>query len=256
MADVALAPLGILIGQYDLAVRAVIHERFGAEYESIVEHFAENPLGPVVIVLFRGVDDAAPIEGEADTLELGREFRDVPVGDYTRMETGFDGIVLRWESECVKSDREQDIVALHPSLAADDLQTGVRLDVTDVHTGTARVRKFDESVKFRLGVILARLKDLRFRPFVLPFFLNFVKFVFHDSSLSGFLYRNITVSYLFFTEQCMDVFLGRVLVELIQLVEVARLAVEQMDDHGVVIEQHPHTAFRAFLMRRVQSHKR
>ena len=53
----------------------------------------------------------------------------------------------------------QDVEALHPAFAADDLQTGVRLDVAHVHTRTAGVRELYQTVEFGLGMVFGGLKD-------------------------------------------------------------------------------------------------
>ena len=68
VADVALAALRILIGQHDLAGRAVIHKRLVAEHKPVLEHLEEDPLRPLVVALLGRIDHARPVEREADTL--------------------------------------------------------------------------------------------------------------------------------------------------------------------------------------------
>ena len=43
-----------------------------------------------------------------------------------------DGVVLGRQAERVKADREQNVVALHPALAADDVHRRKRARVADV----------------------------------------------------------------------------------------------------------------------------
>jgi hypothetical protein len=62
VADIALAALGILVGEDNLAVRAVIDKCRIAEHKPVLEQLEEDPLGPLVIVLICCVDYAAPVK--------------------------------------------------------------------------------------------------------------------------------------------------------------------------------------------------
>ena len=68
VADVALAALGILIGQNDLAGRAVIDKGLIAEHKPVLEHLEEDPLRPFVVALLGGIDHARPVKRKADAL--------------------------------------------------------------------------------------------------------------------------------------------------------------------------------------------
>ena len=68
MADVAFSALAVLVGKNDLTARAVVYERLIPEYQSLLEHLQENPLGPLIKVLIRRVDHTAPVKGKADPL--------------------------------------------------------------------------------------------------------------------------------------------------------------------------------------------
>ena len=57
VADVALAALGILVGEDDLTARAVVDERLVPENEAVLKHLEEYPLCPLVVILLSGVDD-------------------------------------------------------------------------------------------------------------------------------------------------------------------------------------------------------
>ena len=67
------------------------------------------------------------------------------------MNAGLDGGVLGGQTVSVKANREQYVVALKPSLAADYLKAGISLDMTYVHTCAGGVGELYESVEFRLG---------------------------------------------------------------------------------------------------------
>ena len=90
------------------------------------------------------------------------------------MNVRFYRIVLRRKSESVESEREKDVIALHPSLTRDNLETRVRFYVTDVHSRAARVREFHESVKLAFRFIVARAKRACVFPSFLP--LGFYRF--------------------------------------------------------------------------------
>ena len=47
---------------------------------------------------------------------------DVLIRHDTRMRIGLDRIVLSRKTECVETDREEDIVALHTALAGNDFK--------------------------------------------------------------------------------------------------------------------------------------
>ena len=116
VADVALAALGILVRKNDLAVRAVVDEGLRTEYEIMLIELLKDPLGPLVVILMRGRDLTAPVEGEADLLHLILEVLDVLLRDDMRVGVGLDGIVLCRQSEGVEAHREEDVVALHSAL--------------------------------------------------------------------------------------------------------------------------------------------
>ena len=181
--DIALATLRILVGQHHLTARAVVHQRGGAEHQTVVEHFAENPLRPLVVALFGGINDAAPIEGEADALELRGEPCDVDIGHTAGMDAGLDSVVFGGKSVCIKADGEQDVAALHSAFPRNNLKAGICLDVPHVHTCARGIRKLDQTVKLRLGVVFFCDERLLFVPDLLPFGVDPLKIVLHGISV-------------------------------------------------------------------------
>ena len=117
----------------------------------------------------------------------------VLIRDDTRMLIRLDRIVLGRQTERVKTDREQYIVALHPALAGYNFKSGIRLDMAYMHTGAAGVRKLDKAVELRLDAGFLCVKNAVLFPFILPLFLDFLEVIFHNdhsggSSLRGFLH--------------------------------------------------------------------
>ena len=190
VADIALTALGVLVGKDDLAMRAVVDHSGVAEGQTLLEHLQEDELGPLIVVLLGGVDDTIPVEGEAHAAELGGELLDVSVGELAGMDSRLDGGVLGGQTEGVKADGEQDVVALHTALSADDLQTGVGLDVTHVHTYARGVGEFYEAVELGLFAVILSAEDLGVVPLLLPFGFNGGKIVLHGCILSGYDLQN------------------------------------------------------------------
>ena len=187
VADVALTALGILVGEHYLTVRAVVDHSGIAEGQAVFKHLEEDELRPLVVVLLGGVDDAIPVEGEANTAELRGKFLDVAVRQLTGVNARLDGRVLGGQTEGVKANGKEDVVALHSSLAANDLKSGVGLDVTHVHTHARGVGELHEPVELRLvGMILCG-EDAGLVPLRLPFLFNGRKIVLHSCILSFFM---------------------------------------------------------------------
>ena len=68
MADVTFSALAVLVGKDDLTGRAVVYERLIPEYQTLLKHFQENPLRPLIKVRISRVDHAAPVKGKSDAL--------------------------------------------------------------------------------------------------------------------------------------------------------------------------------------------
>ena len=63
--NIAPAPLGILVGQHHLTAGAVIHQGLVAKYQSVIQHFPKDPLGPLIIVHICSIDHSAPVQRKA-----------------------------------------------------------------------------------------------------------------------------------------------------------------------------------------------
>ena len=195
VADIAFSALAVLVGKNDLTGRAVIYQCLVAEYKALLKHFQKDPLCPFIEIRICRIDHAAPVKGESNAFQLFGEAMDVFVCDDTRMGRCLDRIVLRRKSECIKSDREQYIVAFHAALSRNYLNTGVCFDMANVHSCTARIRELYQTVKFRLFAAVNCFEDLLIGPFFLPFRLDFLKLMSHCDFLRyGVMYvRNLNV---------------------------------------------------------------
>mgnify|MGYP006932547698 CR=1 FL=1 len=90
-----------------------------------------------------------------------------------------DRIVLGRKPECIPADREQYVVALKPSLAADYLKARISLDMTYVHTCAGGVGELYQRVELRLGVVVFCVERLVFVPVFLPLVFNGGKIITH-----------------------------------------------------------------------------
>ena len=143
----------------------------------MLKELQEDPLGPFIIVGVGGVHLARPVKREAEPLQLAAEAGDVLLRDFCRVNARFDGVILRGQAKRVIAHREEDVIALHTALAADDVDCRVAQRVADVQPLPGRIRKLDEAVKLRLGIVVLRLKGMGIHPDFLPLFLNACRIV-------------------------------------------------------------------------------
>ena len=179
VADIALTALAVLIGQNDLAVRAVIDQRLVTEYQTVLIELEENPLGPVIIILIRCINGPVPVKGKAYFSELVREFLNIDIRNDTGMCIGLDRVVLCGQTESVEADGEQDVIALHPPLSGDDFNTGIGFDVAYVHARAAGIGEFHQSVEFGLLTEVLCLEQLGIFPVLLPLGFYLLKIIVH-----------------------------------------------------------------------------
>ena len=143
-------------------------------------HLQEYPLRPLIVLGVCGVNAAIPVESIAQHLELACEVCDVVFCNYGRMDVVLDGIVFRGQAESIKADGEQNIVALHPLFAGDDIHGSERSGVTDMQSLTRGVRELDQSVELGTGRVAGYGRiGLGLLPICLPLLFNCCKIVFH-----------------------------------------------------------------------------
>ena len=88
------------------------------------------------------------------------------------MNSRFNCVVFRWKTVCIEAYRKQDVISLHAALAGNNFESRVCLYVSYMHSGSARIRKLDQSVKLFFAGIVASVKNAAVFPFFLPFRLN------------------------------------------------------------------------------------
>ncbi len=194
-AALALALYDLLVCEDALAARAPVDGHSGLVGEIVLEKLEEYPLGPLVVGGVGGVDNAIPIEAEAEHLELLGEVFDVALGDYCGVDMVLDGEVLCGQTESIKAYREQDIVALHSLLAGDNVDSGVGARMADVQACCGGVRELYEAVE--LGLVRTCLGGigLLLFPNCLPFLFYFGKIVSHVDLLPSDLLYFLLVLY-------------------------------------------------------------
>ena len=91
-----------------------------------------------------------------------------------------DRILLRRKSEGIKSDRKRVRCSLPcGAFCAITLNTGICFDMANVHSCSARIRELYQTVKLRLFAAVNCFEDLLIGPLLLPFRLDFLKFMSH-----------------------------------------------------------------------------
>ena len=175
----------LLVCQNALAARTPVDGHGGLIGKAVLVHLQEDPLRPAVVIRVGGIDHAVPVEAVAQHFELAREVFDVPLGDDGGMDVILDGEILGRQAEGVKADRVEDIVALHPLFAADDVHCGERARMADVQAGRRGIRELDQAVEFRLLLAGDGGIGLGLLPLFLPFLFNGFKIVFHVALLKN-----------------------------------------------------------------------
>ena len=117
----------------------------------------ENPLRPADVFGIGGGDFAVPIVAEAERFQLAAKRLDIRGGGDRRMLAGLDRVLLGGQAERVIAHRMQDVEAVHPLVAADDVGGGVAFRMADVQARAAGVGEHVEHVEFRLRGVEIRI---------------------------------------------------------------------------------------------------
>ena len=163
----------LLVGQAALAARAPVDRHLAFISKAVLVKLQKNPLRPPEVTGVGGIHFARPVKREADALELLAEVIDILLGHAGRMDMVFDGIVFRRQAECVPTDGEEHVVALHPALAGDDIHGRVAARVAHMQPRAGWIRELDERIVFGLFMAGLCLKAMGLLPAALPLELNF-----------------------------------------------------------------------------------
>ena len=180
----ANAVYDLLVCQHALAARAPVDGHGGLIGKTVLVHLQEYPLRPLIILRVGRIDSSVPIEAVAEHFELACEVRDVVSGDLGGVDMGLDGIVLGGQTECVKADGVQNIVAVHPLFPCNYINSCKGTGMTDMESLTGGVWELNKSVKLWAALIAGyRGIGLGLIPNCLPLFFYCRKIVFHFNLL-------------------------------------------------------------------------
>ena len=140
--------------------------------ESGFEKSREEQLVPLVVIRIVTLDQSAPIVRESHALDLFCNGCHVLLGNVVRMATFSNGRIFGWHSKRIKSHGIEDVEAFHSLVSGNSITNRIVSNVTHVHfSGWIGVHL--QTVEFRLGCIIARSKDVRIVPCLLP--CNFIR---------------------------------------------------------------------------------
>ncbi len=142
----------------------------------------EEPLRPLIVFGLAGHNLAIPVVGEAHGFLLALHIRNIGERPVRRLDTVFDGCVLSWHAEGVKTHRMQDVEAFHGLVTGHDVADGVVTHVAHVQIARG-IREHLQRVILRPLRVRLRLVDGLLLPLLLPFLLDCLRVVpLHTSS--------------------------------------------------------------------------
>ncbi len=163
----ALAVDDLLIGEHGHVDRVPIDLAFLAIDQAGREQVEEQRLLVAVIIGFAGGELAAPVDGEADPLQLLAHRRDIGAGPFAGMDVALHRRILGRHAERVPAHRVEHFMALHPPVAGDDVAHGVIADVAHVDA-PRRIGEHLQDVGLGLGAAAVGAEAGRFLPARLP----------------------------------------------------------------------------------------
>ena len=104
---------------------------------------------------------------------------DVALGGDGGMLSGLDGILLGGQAERIVTHRMQDVEPFQPLVTGENVGSDITQRMTDMQTGTGRIREHVEHVKFGTSSILGDAIGMIFAPKSLPFGLYLLEIVIH-----------------------------------------------------------------------------
>ena len=112
---------------------------------------------PPDVFRVRGIYLAFPVVTEAQHLELAAKVVDVVLCIDSWMLSGFPGVLLGGQAECIPPHRMENVEAVLTLVASDDVRGGVAFGVTYMEPSSARIRKHVEGIEFGCGAIEVRV---------------------------------------------------------------------------------------------------
>ena len=166
----ALAVDDFVIGQHGAQLFAPVHRHIDVLGVAVQIQLFEDPLGPLIEIRIAGGDHLVPVIVKTKLLQLMAEGLDVFLCKAFRMMSGGNGILFRRQSEAVVSHGMEDVIALHPLHAADDIRGGIAFRMTGMQADAAGIREHIQRVELGLGKVPhVRTEGLVILPELLPF---------------------------------------------------------------------------------------
>ncbi len=162
----------LLVREHRAERGAPVDRHFRDVGEPLLVKLLENPLRPPVVLRIGRVDLAVPVVGEAERANLLAEAVDVLLRRDRGMRARFDRVLLGGEPERVPAHRVQDVEALHPLVAAEDVRRRVALGVPHVEARARRIREHVKAVELRPVAAVLRPEGLVLQPELLPLLLD------------------------------------------------------------------------------------
>src|SRR5690606_33219278 len=140
----------------------------------------EDPLRPFVEIRIACTYLPAPIERQANVIQLPPEGADVGLGGNGWMLPGMDGILFSWKAKRVVSHRVQHIESFQPFEPGQDIGGDVTQRMPYVQPRPGRVRKHIQDIILWLASSGLSLKSLVGCPKLLPFLFYVSKIIVHS----------------------------------------------------------------------------
>ena len=176
VAALAAAFHDLFVGQHRLAGRAPVDRVLFLIGQAVLVELDEDPLHPLVVVLFIGAHLSVPVIGETHLAQLLFHLRDVGAGPDGRMRVVLDGRVFRRQAERVESDGMQHVEAVHVQVSREYVRDGIVAHVTHMELAR-RIREHLQTIELLLVRILCHMKYVFVSPYLLPFGLDLLKVI-------------------------------------------------------------------------------
>ena len=138
----------LLVGEHGIVDRIPVHFRGLAIDEALLEEFQEQRLLRAVVFRIAGREFPAPVQRQAELLELRLHRVDVGIGPFAGIDAALHRGVLCRQAERVPAHRVEDIVALGAPVARDDVAHRIVAHMTHVQP-SGRVGEHLEDVSLR-----------------------------------------------------------------------------------------------------------
>ena len=166
----------LLVGENRLIDRIPVDLRLLAVGEVGSEHVEKQLLLHGVILEVAGREFARPVERQSHELELAAHDGDVVVGPALRVDAVLHGRVLGRQAEGVPAHGMEDVVALRPHIAGNNVAHRVVADVAHMDA-PRRIGEHLEDVIARPLILVRRLEDAVVGPSCLPARLRLARIV-------------------------------------------------------------------------------